>query len=179
LSFPGQPHPARGLTFLCGMAPTPASLGVGANTLGWVCPGPLLRHPNQRSRTSPGLRLSLAACSWDRWSFDSSAVASAGMRFRTSATISLTGTAATQRCLPRTPGNETTTIGVPPTSVFAMPYWWHLPPTFYGQHRPLPVPRGVKASSVSAPPKRTRVVPEITQFSGHRVTEGSGANAGR
>jgi hypothetical protein len=37
------------------------------------------------------------------------------MRFRTSAIVSVRGTAATQRCFPRTPGKETTTIGMPPT----------------------------------------------------------------
>jgi hypothetical protein len=35
-------------------------------------------------------------------------------------TISSRGTAATQRCFPRTPGSETTIMGVPPSSFFAI-----------------------------------------------------------
>jgi hypothetical protein len=41
-------------------------------------------------------------------SFESSTTASAGMRFRPSATISSRGTMATHHCFPRTPGDETT-----------------------------------------------------------------------
>jgi hypothetical protein len=63
---------------------------------------------------------------------NSSAIASAGMRFRTSATISSTGTDATQRCLPRTPGDETTTIGVPSASVF--PITSHIDGTVCAAH---------------------------------------------
>jgi hypothetical protein len=37
----------------------------------------------------------------------------------------LAGADATQRCLPQTPGDETTTIGVPSTSVFPITYRWH------------------------------------------------------